>query len=235
MVYRNKLNNIAFTEIEFTGKFDCIICLNADMPPVSLFEQLEGIEVIAADGAANKLADIGIIPDYIIGDLDSYNQGDTRLTGKSIVIGNPDQEINDFEKILRFAIESKYQQLLVTGFHGGELEHTMNNWSVFMRFARKMNLCIFDNGRYGLPAATSLKFRTAPDEIVSLIPQPEAIITTHNLKWRLTREELKLGSREGARNRATGNDVLIEIHSGELLIFIESRIPGAPKIHAFNI
>lgn len=222
------MNGIVFTEIEFTEKFDCIVCLNADMPTAGLFEELGGIVVIAADGAANKLAGIGIIPDYIIGDLDSFDSGDARLTGKSIVIGNPDQEINDFEKILRFAIENKYRRLLVTGFHGGELEHTLNNWSVFMRFARKLNLCIFDKGRYGLPAASSLKFPASPGEIISLIPQPEAIITTHNLKWQLNKEELKLGSREGARNRATGNDVSIEIHSGELLVFFESKIPFAP-------
>ena len=96
-------------------------------------------------------------------------------------------------------------------------------------------LCIYDKGRYGIAANTSLILQTTPSEIISLIPQPEAIITSHNLKWKLTNEELKLGSREGARNRAAGNEITIEIHSGELLIFFESRIPSAPGKSAYKI
>ena len=136
MIFNNSLVKESIIEIEFTEKFDCLICLNADMPPASLFGALAGVVVVAADGAANKLADIGIVPDYIIGDLDSFDISDSRLEGKSKIICNPDQEINDFEKILRFANERSYKRLLVTGFHGGELEHTLNNWSVFMRFAQ---------------------------------------------------------------------------------------------------
>lgn len=205
------------------------------MPLVSLFKQLSDIPVIAADGAANKLADIGIIPDYIIGDMDSFDGDDTLVFQNSVILSNPDQETNDFEKILRFALEKKFERLLVAGFHGGELEHTLNNWSVFIRFARHLNLCIYDKDRYGIVANSSLKLKTIPNEIISLIPQPEAVITTHNLRWALNKEQLKLGSREGARNRATADEISIEIHSGEILIFFENKIPWAPNRSACKL
>jgi thiamine pyrophosphokinase len=229
------LESKKITDIRFSEKFDCIICLNTDMPPVSLFRQLSDIPVIAADGAANRLAEIGIIPDFIIGDMDSFNGDDTVVFQNSVILSNPDQETNDFEKILRFAIEKKYSRMLVAGFHGGELEHTLNNWSVFIRFARLLNLCIYDKDRYGIVANSSLRLQTKLNEIISIIPQPEAVITTHNLRWALTKEQLRLGSREGARNRATTDEISIEIHSGEILIFFENKIPWAPNRSASKL
>ena len=66
------------------------------------------------------------------------------------------------------------------------------------------------------------------DEIVSLIPQPEATLTTRGLAWPLNQESLTLGVREGARNRSTGERVELEIHSGAVFVFVDARLPLLP-------
>ena len=55
-------------------QFDALICLNGLIPAQELFEQFAAVPLIAADGAANKLSDIGVGPEFIVGDLDSLTQ-----------------------------------------------------------------------------------------------------------------------------------------------------------------
>ena len=58
--------------------------------------------IIAVDGSANKLFDLEIIPDVIIGDLDSLQN----IKNKNIeLVETPDQNKTDFRKTLEWCIE----------------------------------------------------------------------------------------------------------------------------------
>ena len=52
-------------------KYRSILCLHGDISPGVL--TFLNIPVIAADGAVNFLQEKGVIPDYVIGDLDSIS------------------------------------------------------------------------------------------------------------------------------------------------------------------
>lgn len=208
-----------------SDQLDAVIILNGTLPPLGVLEQFSSVPFIAADGAANALFDAGVIPDLLVGDLDSVRSDvveTVRLHG--MVIADPDQEFNDFEKALRVAATSLWQNVLVFGIHGGELEHTLNNWSVLMRHGRTMRLLALDGQRVGLPVYDEFTYGAEHDEIVSIIPQPQARLTTSGLKWPLSDEVLALGSREGARNRAIEPTVTITVHEGSALVFVSSRL-----------
>jgi thiamine pyrophosphokinase len=209
--------------------FDAVICLNAKLPVISIYDSLNGIKIIAADGAALKLMDIGVGCDYIIGDLDSFYQDErSALFTTQKIIHLPDQNKNDFEKILDYCIEHNLHNLLITGMHGGELEHTLNNQSILNRYAGKLNLCIYDEGRYGIPVSESIRFDCQKGEIISIIPQLFATLSTKNLQWELDNFSLKFGQNEGARNRATDNFVEILLINGFFMLFIDSKVPKCP-------
>jgi thiamine pyrophosphokinase len=214
-----------------TKRFDAIICLDTKLPEKSIFAQFPEIPILAADGAAIKLAEMDLIPDFIVGDLDTFYSSpiSASIADKTKIIKEPEQDSNDFEKVLRFAKTKKFNTLLIFGFHGGELEHTLNNWSVFMRFAREMNLCIYDEKRYGIPVFNSFSIELKKGEMISLIPQPKAVLTTKGLAWELDNEILELGEREGARNIASQGTIEIKIYDGSLLIFVDERIPFSPS------
>jgi thiamine pyrophosphokinase len=215
-------------------EFDAVICLQGDLPSMEVFEHLASKPLIAADGAANVLVDIGIGPEFIVGDLDSVTQQTIdHLRGTTELIHETDQDSTDFEKALRFANSQLWHHVLVIGMHGGDLEHTLNNWSVLLRHARELSLTAFDRGRYAIPINTSFRYAAREDELLSLIPQPLAHLTTSGLVWNLSNEPLMLGTREGARNRAAATDVDIEIHSGSLLFFCDARLPYAPNSPLF--
>lgn len=205
--------------------FDAVILLNGLLPDRPVLELVSSVPFIAADGAANALIDMGIIPDILTGDLDSVRpEVAESVRQHGMVIADPDQDINDFEKALRVAASSHWNTILVAGIHGGELEHTLNNWSVLMRHGRSMSLYALDGHRIGAPVYETFTYCADVGETISIIPQPRVRLTTDGLHWPLTDEVLELGTREGARNRATHPNVTITVHDGSALVFVDSRI-----------
>lgn len=205
-------------------EYEAIICLNGTLPEsLSIIDYKKKI-VIAADGAANKLFHAGITPSLIIGDGDSINQNKLPPSfDRNNLLIDLNQEKNDFEKILCYCIDNKIQTLMICGFHGGELEHTLNNISVFAKYANKLDMLIYDHGRLGIWVDNFLQLRTMPQEIISLIPMPIAILSTKNLRWSLDNELLAMGKREGARNQAIADFIEVHIHSGAIICFFDHK------------
>ena len=73
------------------------VILNGQMPiNNTLINKINNSDyIIAVDGSANKLFDLEIIPDVIIGDLDSFQN----VNNKNIeLVETPDQNKTDFRK-----------------------------------------------------------------------------------------------------------------------------------------
>ncbi len=91
-----------------------------------------------------------------------------------------------------------------------------------MRFAQELELCVYDAGRFAVPVFDVLHLPTRPGEVISIVPQPAARVTSMGVEWPLTREEIRMGYREGARNRANGKLVSLTVHSGAVLTFCDA-------------
>ena len=114
-VLDNRFLDVVSQEIQSQLRLHILI-LNQELNAESFFpiaQACNGI-VICADGGANHLwkylTDAGqtnlLNPDYIVGDLDSLDQG-IRLNLEqrgTIVLEDKDQDSNDFEKSLRLFI-----------------------------------------------------------------------------------------------------------------------------------
>lgn len=224
MLFKNKnYQKIVFEK----GLFDALICLNTINPDIELIKSLSNIPILAADGAGIYLLRNKIEPNFVIGDLDSFSKDEiSKSFPQEKLIFLPDQETNDFEKTLNFARYQNYQNLIVFGIHGGEYEHSLNNWSVLSKYSDIMNIVIYDNNRYGFCISRNFILETKNNELISLIPKGFAKITTQGLKWNLNDEILALGVREGARNIAITNEITINITDGEIFVFLDSRFPN---------
>ena len=213
----------------FKDKFDCIICLDGDTKDFDVLKQFTDVFILAADGAAITLEKLKINYDKVIGDFDTLERNnflDKIDDSKKIYI--PEQESNDFDKCLNFALKNEYNNILIVGFHGGHFEHSLNNWSVLKRYSLTLNLCIYEEGRYAIPVSSSFEFTPVKEETISLIPQPQVRINTEGLKWNLKNEVLELGYREGSSNLAVSNNLKINIVEGSILFFINERLPFSP-------
>lgn len=222
-------------------KFDAVIVLNSEYGfndniismYHNVFTQLGKVHLIIADGAFKCAKALELVPDVVIGDMDSidwdeFEQYNYFHNGKIEFIKIDEQETNDFEKCLSYAQNNSFKNVLVLGLNGGLLEHTLNNWSVMSKFTKGINLCTYELDRYAFIVDGNTKIHLEDNETVSLIPQTYLKVKTDNLKWELDNEYLGLGYREGARNVVVKSPISIDLSSGSLLFFCDARLPYAP-------
>lgn len=208
---------------------DAVVTLNGKLDQLDVALFAGTCPLVAADGAANSLVEMGIVPDVVIGDMDSVESRLVHKLSKSIeFLHVADQESTDFEKALRYCSGKSWRHVVVLGMHGGDLEHTLNNWSVLMRYGRSISLIQLEGTRTAIPIYDAVTCPLTIGEVISIIPQHAVTLTTSGLQWNLNKEELHFGSREGARNRVTSSNVELLVHEGSMLLFFSRRDNGLP-------
>ncbi len=215
--YRPPFAHAAPTDFEGSA----LIAAAGTLPDGELTARLrtEHSLMIAADGAAASLAASGILPDVMIGDLDSGAADVERLRSAGVeVIDVPDQERNDLEKALALAAGRGHTRITVIGAAGGMTDHTLNNFSVLARFADRLRIRIVENRAQGFLLQDGLRLEARAGDRISLIPLPDVTLTTDGLVWELRAERLTYGAREGASNRAAGDTITVEVHAGTVLV-----------------
>jgi thiamine pyrophosphokinase len=204
-------------------KIDAIILLNGKIPFKILSKYYKkDIYVICADGASNNLKRHKIIPNIIIGDLDSTKKETLNyFRKKGVEIRKiSEQETTDFEKSLMYSIENNFKNILVFGATSKRQDHTLNNYSILKRYYKALNLKIIDNKFEIFFIDKEITFEYPVKKSLSMMPIPIAKgITTKGLKYKLDNEDLEIGIREGTLNISESRSVSIEFVSGDLLLF----------------
>lgn len=178
--------------------------------------------IISADGASNVLFRLNIKPDYIIGDLDSilpevlksYKKAGVKI--KKIT----EQEHNDLDKCISFAITKNLKNIKVIGYGGKRIDHTLNNFGIMKRYNDKCSIRFIDDDFEVFMTNSNVAFSYKKGEIISIqgFPKAEGIVT-EGLQFPLNNETLELGIREGALNKAISENIKINLSNGLLIIF----------------
>src|ERR1043165_9573712 len=110
-----------------------------DMPSDLLKAWAESAElVVAADGAADRLLEVGVRANIIVGDLDSL----TSDPGSSQVIRVQDAESTDCDKLLRWARDEGHVDLTLAGVEGDLLDHMLSTLSSCVAYRRTIRLAL---------------------------------------------------------------------------------------------
>lgn len=203
-----------------------ILCDGRKPPKSKIIVSVSQFDLfIAADGGANIAYELGLIPDFIIGDLDSFSP--MNEIGESVtVIRDPDQETNDLEKALILAIRREVTKTHVFSAFGRRPDHALKNLSVLKKFnSRFTELKFIDN--HGEMFLLPKKFTASlpAGTTVSLIPLSGTVegITTTGMKYALQDELLAIGVRDGTSNETVDEIIEITHEKGDLLFFIASK------------
>jgi thiamine pyrophosphokinase len=205
------------------------MCNGGTPPERILTDSLAGTGlVIGADGGGNILLAMNVVPDVVIGDLDSFIPGKNtaeKMQGKTDfdfeIIHDPDQETNDLEKALNLALERGATEVVILGATGLRLDHTLKNLSVLLQFNDRFQYIIFrDASCEARILPRDFTVETLPGQLISLFPLSGRVdgITTEGLRYALNNEPLENGVRDGSSNEATGNLITIRHRSGDLLL-----------------
>lgn len=202
-----------------------IIILNGDTVPVTIFKKFykKGDYIICADGGANTAREYGVMPNIILGDLDSITKKNLSSYGKRGVEIRKitEQETTDFEKALMYAVECNIDNVTVFGATSSRPDHTMNNFSVLKRYSKVLDIKIIDKMFEIFFLKGKLERKYKKNKVLSLLAFPKAYgITIKGFKFKLNDESLEFGVREGTLNYSNSEKILIEKKRGDLLVFL---------------
>ncbi|MCP3898434.1 MAG: thiamine diphosphokinase [Desulfobacteraceae bacterium] len=180
--------------------------------------------IICADGGANHLKNMGILPHVIIGDLDSINFQDKSFFKKNNIkfIKHPvDKDATDTELAADYAIKEKACDITFIGVSGSRLDHTLANIFLLKKITAKNIKCkiIDDNNEIFIVTDKLTVTRTTPS-FISIIPLTEKAegVSTTGLKFPLTNDEIKFGTSIGISNEFLDNKATISVKKGVLIV-----------------
>lgn len=194
-----------------------------------LIEELkkEKFFIICVDGGANYAYELGIIPNIIIGDMDSVETSllsyykELNVTFKEYP---RDKDKTDFhlalEELERFGIK----EVMIFGIVGTRLDHTLSALGIIRRFLRenrirfvKISLGVKSDGYI---FTDRIEIKGNPGEIISLIPMTEKVegVTTNNLKYKLNKADIYLEDSLTVSNEIERSPCSIELENGVMLV-----------------
>jgi len=135
------------------------VILNGQMPTDdAIINQITNSDyIIAVDGSANKLFDLEIIPDVIIGDLDSLQN----INNKNIeLVKTPNQNKTDFRKTLEWCIEKNILNISIFGISGESEDHFLGNYYTLSDFGEKISWKAFTDFSVISPCTGNKKFES---------------------------------------------------------------------------
>ncbi len=179
----------------------------------SIIELSKNKLIVAADGGADRLLEYEILPDKVIGDLDSISDK-TATKLEDWLILNKDIQKTDLEKAVEYAIERGSKKIQIVGWSGGRVDHTIA--ALGLAFDSRIEL-IDDN--FTVKAISGLELISGKKgTLFSLIAIPEARVSIEGARWKLEHEKLKMGGRGIHNEIGDSENVSIQCHSGNLLL-----------------
>lgn len=186
--------------------------------------------IICADGGIRHARALEVIPNVIIGDMDSAG---TELLkyyhDKNVAVYHypKDKDEVDTQLAIQKAVEMGFREILLLGATGGRVDHTIANMHLLVMAANMgVKAVIIDEQHHislvtpEMPAVINNSFGVA----VSLLPLTSEVVGVNScgLKWELTGGRFTIGNPYGVSNQLTESSATISVKEG-ILVIIEVK------------
>ncbi len=202
----------------------CLIFLNAkvedkkNVVAAAKFCRARKGAVLCADGGLKQALKLKIIPDLVIGDMDSLPRPLPQLRFKKpVFVCDFDENSSDFEKTLFWALERGFNTAFVCGVLGGELDHALVNIAMMERFGLKMRMVMLGRGGGVFLPEGLYEFALNKGERFSLLALEQATVSLHGARYGL-KEEILSSPGRGLGNTAEG-PVSVRVRQGKVWFF----------------
>ena len=188
-----------------------------DMEPELLGAWAKSAEfIIAADGAADQLLDLGVSPNIIVGDMDSLKGDPPGIE----MVRDDDPTSTDCDKLLRWVRQHDFSNFTLTNIEGDLVDHMLATLSSCAAFRKTMRVAL--RRGIGWVFTGPIQINVDPGARFSLIPLTACSgVKLHGVQWRLDHAELDLGGRVSVSNSATDGFVQASVGRGTAFLFAE--------------
>ncbi|WP_332712529.1 thiamine diphosphokinase [Pelagibacterium mangrovi] len=182
--------------------------------------------IVGADRGGDILMAAKLVPDAVIGDMDSVADRE-RFPERTQIVALPEQETTDFEKCL-YSTEAPVTVAL--GMTGGRFDHTLAALHAVARYAGERRIILVDGHDLAIGVAGSISLDVGAGERVSIYPLGRTrFARSQGLFYPLDGLDMAQGKAIGTSNLATEDRIVIEAESEQdpwLLILDRNLLDG---------
>jgi thiamine pyrophosphokinase len=211
------------TTVQKPGR--CVIIANGNPPNPEMARRHadQADLLLVADGGARHALALDILPDVLIGDLDSLDEEQqTRLhsAGTHFIVHPVAKDETDLELALLYAAEQDANPIIVLAALGGRLDQTLANVLLLTLpdlIGRDVRLV--DGSQTAFVVRDEATITGKPGDTVSLIPLGGEVkgVTTRGLFFPLADGALPFGPALGISNEMTSFQAHVQVRDGLLL------------------
>ncbi len=185
--------------------------------------------IVSADGGAGNALKLELVPDLVVGDMDSISQNIQKkiksLNKDAVFISeSPQKDETDTQLALQAALKYQVKEILIIGAIGNRVDHSLANIVLLSSpFLSGIDVRILTETNEIFAIREPAEINGDIGKLISLFS-----LTPHThfkkvegLKYNLEDEKLYFSPVRGISNIFTQNKVLIDITSGQLLIIKE--------------
>lgn len=212
----------------------CTIMTNGEYAAISRYRSVVDSSemIICADGGANYAYQMNIVPDCIIGDLDSIHphvlEHYTRL--KVPVMKYPrHKDFTDTQLAISAAEEKGAGNIILLGSLGGRLDHTLSNLYSCLDMALKGHQIIHYHPDYQVYMVNScLTLKGTAGDVVSVLALTDIAKGVTEIGFEYPLQDAVLESRNpfAVSNVMSGPTAVIRVQEGILAVFHYPQLPG---------
>lgn len=191
--------------------------------------------VICADGGARYAKELGIVPQVIIGDMDSIDEATLAFfeaKGSALMRHETAKNQTDTELALIHAVDLKPERIIIFGALGSRMDHSLANIMLLASIVpAAADVRIIDDRCEIFTVTDEALVRGDPGQTVSLLPLSPVVsgVTLEGFEYPLRDGEIAMGRSLGISNRLVGTEGFVTVQFGRLLIinnFIPEVSPG---------
>lgn len=187
--------------------------------PLLQSAELVGWPVIAADGGANALFEFGMVPEAIVGDLDSLEKIDY-WQQQTQVVPIAEQNTTDFEKCLYTV---KAPLIVAVGFTGKRFDHTLVTLHLMQKYVDRVKLLLVTDEDVCFAWCGDLQLSLPVGSRFSLYPLSKTtFIKSSGLEYPLDGLTLEQGRLIGTSNGVSSSEVSLSGEPGGIYVVIVS-------------
>lgn len=209
------------------NNMSCLIMSNGEYGDPSWYDsrKLNFQHILCTDGAAAKARELDIVPDAIIGDMDSIKADDLIFMEQHRVKLYLYPSVKDFTDTflaLEIAEKNKWKDITVWGGTGGRLDHTLANIFGAISFVKKGMRLVFEEPDLSIYLIRDrLVLNGQIGDTVSIFPMGERVsgVYLSGFKYALEDAIMKQDMPIGVSNVLAEEEGCIAIDTGILAVF----------------
>ncbi|MFZ4518574.1 MAG: thiamine diphosphokinase [Microthrixaceae bacterium] len=185
-----------------------------------------GLRVVAADSGLHLAEALGVVPDVVVGDMDSVTGGALErvaAAGARIERHPEDKDRTDLELALAVAAAEAPERIVVIASADGRLDHLLGVVAAVTTPAlAPVEVTAWVGPHRVLPVHSRRTVSGVPGALVSLLAVggPARGVSTTGLHWPLEREDLDPFAGRSLSNRFAGAAATVEVAAGALVVII---------------